>query len=223
MPLTRKFRPRRLLFRRKRRLPTRKYVANVARRVMTRVTETKCYSNLTPSASFAGDVIYHINPIDQGDADSNRTGLIVNNKRLQMKACVYADAAIPACFVRCLLVKYKQCNGTAPTLADILPLSAATQTDISVELPYSSGKLSQERKRFQILYDRTKFLATATVDSNQCVAWFKYNKILKDKSVFTGANGTDEGNNHYYLILTTDNEDEDLNLVYTTRIFFQDP
>lgn len=208
----------------KRRYLKKRPIARLVKNIVNRKVETKLFQEIYGSStlSAASPVIVPISNVAEGDTGNDRTGRVIEPVRLQCKVVVKANAAVPISAVRMTIVKFKQCQGTLPTLADIFPSSAVTIGNISHEMPLLSTQIANDKRKFQIIYDKVKFISKGTDDANRDVLQFYVSKRLKGKTYYTGVNGTDEGSNQYYLMLHTDNTDNDMVRLFTKRFYFKD-
>jgi len=193
------------------------------KRVINGRKELKCFEEAYAESTLksTSQVIVPFSNVAQGDTGSTRDGNVIEGVRIQARVAVKTTAAVPRCAVRCTVVKYKQCDGTLPTLADIFPNANSAIGNIWADLPLTAGDYAQEAKKFDVIYDKVKHLASATDDASGAVH-FNINKRIPGKIYFTGANGTDEGNNQYYLFIHTDNTDDDLKRIFVKRIYYRD-
>jgi len=230
MPMT--YRPRYVpRVKRHRVYPKKKRVsfAKKVKSVVKRELETHVLSTVATFADLetASQRIINLSAIGLGDTPANRTGDEIEPLRVKGKIAVIkkgANATNPV-VVRVMLVKFKQCDGTAPTLADILPDSFADLNFLSVDQPFTDTLgygLSQARRKFQILYDKTKMFSFNTADSQNIMKMWSINKKLSGKIHYIGSASTDEGNNQVYLFIHTNAGDDILQEQHDIRLFFKD-
>jgi len=170
----------------------------------------------------AAPVIVPFTNVAQGATYTTRAGNAVEAVRIQARIAVRTTQAVPRAAVRVTVVKAKQCDGTIPTLADIFPNANGAIGYIWSDLPLPYATYSQASKKFQIIYDKVKQFASATDDAQTGAIMFNINKKIKGKVLYTGANGTDEGNGQYYLFIHTDNTDTDMDRTFVKRFYFRD-
>lgn len=198
-------------------------------RVVVKEMETKykavkaAFSDLEAAAQR----IIHLSPIAQGAYPEDRTGQFINPTRLIGRVAVKTTGNNPPCWVRMMIIKAKQCDGTAPTLADILPDSSSDLTFLPVDLPYQDATdygygLAQSKRKFQVLYDRCISLYGASNDGSKLTHIFKVNKKLSGKIYYTDRLATDEGNNQLYLFVHTDAGNDLVECAHDFRLFFKD-
>lgn len=196
------------------------------KRVLKRTTETKLAYDRTAYADLetASQRIIHLTNIAQGDNYNNRTGNVIEPFRLKANISVKAVAAVSPCVVRTTLVKFKTCDGTAPTLSDIFPASGGVSLNyLEYELPLAEYKSYQQAgRKFQILYDKIKTISYATADSPCGRIMFRINKKLTGKTFYTDTAGTDEGNNQLYLFVHTNAADNVIQEAHETQLHFKD-
>lgn len=124
-----------------------------------------------------------------------------------------------------MLVKAKQCDGTPPTLSDILPDAGGDIKYLAVDQPFvdtTGYGLEQGKRKFQIMYDRTKVISYATADASNGLKIFSINKKLVGKTIFTADNSDNEGNNQYYIFIHTDAGDDLIEEAHDIRFFYKD-
>jgi len=165
----------------------------------------------------------------KGSAPNNRQVATISPVRIKGKIAIKATAEVGPSVVRVMLIRFKQMNGVAPTLADILPDSSSDLTMLAVDQPFadtdSGYGMVQGRHRFQILYDRTKlFHSTSNDGANQFHIW-SINKKLGGKTTYVDNDmnpATQGGNNQYYLYIHTDATDDKLEECHDLRFHFKD-
>lgn len=147
--------------------------------------------------------------IAQGDDVSNRQGNSVLAKTLYGRLLIYRDAtnAIPTNYVRVMLIKDLQNQGTNPTVTDILQ-SASTTSPLNVD----------HTSRYVILMDKNYLMSE---NGKQGVA-LKFYKKLNCHLKFTGANSTDIYTNAVYLLLIGDQSANSPDVSGDIRLGFYD-
>lgn len=208
-----------------------KAVKTYVKRAVNNMQETKCMTTVAAFADLeaASQRIVHLSGIGQGDGPKDRVGQIIAPQRIEGRVVVKATAATPIAWVRCMLIKAKQCDGTPPTLADILPQSAASISALPYDMPFveelgaaNSYGLPQAKRKFEIMYDKLKYIAEATDDSSHLAVRFNLKKKLSGKTLYIDTTTTGEGNNQYYLFVHTDAGDDKLEEAHDIRFFYKD-
>lgn len=203
-----------------------KVVKDYVKAQVNRMTETHCNSGLAPYADLeaASQRIIHVTNIAQGEDIHERKGDVIAPTKFQAKIAIRLKGVTGVVNVRTMLVKAKQCDGTAPALVDIL-----TQANSNIAyLPVDMGKgdvdyeREQSKRKFSILYDKTIQLAKATDDGHKLFRLLSITKKLSGKIIYKGSLGTDEGNNQYYLFIHTDAADDKVEVMTSYRIFYKD-
>lgn len=223
MPLYNKYRPRKTNRRRK----TKKPLAKMVKRIINRDTETKC---LPITAGYADLEVgsfrtIQLSAVSVGSQMNQREGEIISPIAIKGKIAVKVIAETNPVVVRVQLIKFKQCDGTAPTLADILPKSSATLDYLAVEQPFLDTNgygLTQARRKYKILYDKTVMLANPATNYPWGFKVWSLNKKLSGRTVFSSSNATDEGNNQYYLFIHTNAAIDKLQETHDIRFFYKD-
>jgi len=208
-----------------RKIPVNEAVKKYVKKAVKGVSETKVVQTVATVANLttAAQHIASLSAVAQGDTVADRAGNAIEPLRIQGRIVLTADNSCARSCVRVQLIRFKQCDGTIPTLADIMPLSGAVIGKLSYEQPLTATMIAQGRKKFDILYDKLFWFSSATLDSPNMQHVVVINKKLKGKCLFTGASGTDEGNNQLFLFIHTDNNtDGDIQRAYTMRYFFKD-
>jgi len=206
----------------------RKPLATIVKSSLRRNTRT----NVKPIKANWADLeaasqrIVQLSEISVGSASDERVGDVIMPLRIKGKVAVKCTAATDPVVVRCMLIKARQCDGTAPTLADILPDANSSLTYLATDQPFldDTGNgygLAQSRRKFQILFDRTVTMSYATADSANVMKFFYLNKKLSGKTYYTNSAATDEGNNQYYLFVHTDAGDDKIEEQHDIRFFFK--
>jgi len=174
----------------------------------------------------ASQRIVGLSAISCGSQNDQREGATISPFLIKGKVAVKAVAATTNPYVvRVMLVKYKQCDGTPPTLADILPDSNGDMKYLAVDQPYLDTNgfgIDQAKRKFQILMDKTRTISYATADSSKPLAIININRKVMGKTVFTTDNSGDEGNNQYYLFVHTDAGDNLIHEAHDVRMYFKD-
>lgn len=150
-------------------------------------------------------LIQNITAIAQGNLVYNRMGNVIAPFHIRGKFYCHLIAACAPSVVRIMILKFKECDGTLPTMADILPTSNGSPQFIATETPFDSEeKIDQRKRKFQVLYDKVKPLCASTDDGARSQAFWSINKKLVGKTLYTGNLATDEGNNQIFLCAFTD-------------------
>lgn len=205
-----------------------KAVKDYVKGQVNRMTETKVkvikatYADLEA----ASQRVIQVSEVSTGGDTSTRSGSVIEPLRIKAKIAVKATAATTNPYVvRVMLIKAKQCDGTAPTLADILPDASGDLKYLAVDQPLvdtAGTALAQGKRKFQVMYDRTRVISYATADASHGLKMFSINKKLSGKTVYIGNGATDEGNNQYYLFIHTDAADDLIEESHDIRFFFKD-
>jgi len=208
-----------------------KAVRNYVKKQVDRMAETKCVTTVAGFADLeaASQRIIHLSAIGQGDGPKDRVGQVIAPVRIQGRIVVKSTATHPIAWVRCMLIKAKQCDGTPPTLADILPQSATSISALPYDMPFveelgaaTSYGLPQAKRKYEIMYDKLRYLANATDDSSHLAVRFNLNKKLSGKTLFIDTTTSGEGNNTYFLFIHTDAGDDKVEEAHDIRFFFKD-
>jgi len=165
--------------------------------------------------------------INEGTGNDGRNGTSIEPLRIKAKVAVKATAPTTNPYVvRVMLIKAKQMDGTAPTLANILPDASGDIKYLAVDqaLVDTAGvSLTQQKHKFQILYDKTKVISYTTADSSNGLKIFSINKKLKGKTLYLENGGAAPGgNNQYYLFVHTDAANDLIEEAHDIRVFFKD-
>jgi len=208
--------------------PRKKKLVKQIKAVVNRASETKMVRTYAAFADLeaASQRIVNISKLDQGNTPYQRDGNVVSPISIHGKIAFRNTAVGKSASetqIRVMLVKYKQCDGTLPTLAEILPDASGALDHLCVDLPLAdtTGNLPQNRRKFQIVYDKFLTLPYMTgTDHNLKV--LKLNKKLSGKIYFTSTGETDEGNNQYILMIHTNAADDTIEEAHDIRLFFKD-
>lgn len=195
--------------------PKKKRLLKTIKAVVARKSETKMVRNYAVFADLeaASQRIVNLTAIDQGNTPYQRDGNVISPISIHGKIAFRNTAVGKSASetqIRAMIVKYKQCDGTLPTLAEILPDASGALDQLCVDMPLAdtTGNLPQNKRRFQIVYDRFLTLPYMTgTDHNLKV--LKINKKLSGKIYYTSTGATDEGNNQYVLMIHTKAADRD--------------
>lgn len=159
-------------------------------------------SNLSPSTTGA---VIHLNAIAQGDGVSNRDGVEVKNKSLELKWSAEQHASATTTIVRFLVVIDVDPNATTPSIGQIID---GTNILSFRNLDY--------RKKFVILKDWTIHLGDKTTMSGQ---WYKK---LNMQSIWSSTAGNTIQSNGLYLVHLSNEATNYPTLDVRTRIRYLD-
>lgn len=160
------------------------------RRMISSSEETKWSTfSATPAPVAGTPVDYVLNNLAKGDDRNTRTGNRIRMVSLQIRAIIQpAPVHVEGCCVRLIVFLDKQCNGAAPTFANLFSDPTAALQYLS---PFNPNTVPS---RFKILKDKRWVLnaltATATtpatgVVSTMSTAQAYTNIIIKLKKRFT--------------------------------------
>lgn len=170
-------------------------------------TEQKIYEqNNAPTVDTTGAVINILQPA-QGDTYQTRDGVSIKPLHLRIRGTVQPDVSSPATYLRVVIVRGKQENGTAPTLTDIFTV---------VTIDAQQNWLLRNKNR--ILWDQT-FHTSATEGKN-----FVFNKYIRLEGHTTFVtDGTSIENGGLYLMYFSNRASTLLpTLDYHSRVQFTD-
>lgn len=158
-------------------------------------TEQKAVQTEISATTVAAGVVYPLSLIAQGDGYNQRDGISIKNSRLSGRFQVnYDTAATNGSVVRCIIFKYKQENGVAPTTANIL--------DTTGGLDWLAPKFYPNRFQSKVLMDKLITLSEAGTMVKVCDVDIK----LYGHTNYGGTGGavTDIDDGGYYFLIITD-------------------
>lgn len=211
---------------------TKKFV----KKAINRLADTKYDDNVNPTA--AGDIITYATPLSdcltsiaQGSLGSQRDGEKIQVMNLKGRVDVSVVAGEAQGVVRVLIVRDKmQVRGTSTTLATVLPTyTNARMTSHampSILDSASSAVVGNNRERFEVLYDKVKYLSTLdAVEISRSRHIFYINKKLNKPAHYGGALATaaDRSKGQIYMYIFTDSTTANaFNISYDMRTMFKD-
>jgi len=225
--------PRKYLTRnpKRRRFLRKKPLRSMVKSIVAKAVETKFYPTKASYADLeaTSQRIINLCPMTEGSSPINRQGATISPVRIKGKIAIKAVAGTGPVVARVQLIRFKQMNAVAPTLADILPDSSADLTMLAVDQPFadtdSGYGMVQGRHRFQILYDRTKQFSSTSNDASNLLHIWTINKKLGGKTTYVDNDmnpATQGGNNQYYLYIHTDAGADVLEECHDLRFHFKD-
>lgn len=169
-------------------------VDNLAKQVKRNAPEVKVWTNAVASTALTGNTEQFVllNDIDQGDANGQRDGLYITNRKLKFGGYIKSGAGITATNVTRVIV-FKWFDKTAPADGDILQQDLAGSTEADVNAPYNIIK----RDRFKVLYDIVVRTSANGLDGD--LRNFRYSKKLNGKVKYSGDQGTNIEKGQIYL------------------------
>jgi len=207
----------------------RKKRVTFARKVKKIVTRTKEPKMLLSQADWtdleaASQIIVNLSGMAAGDSAVTRDGDVIEALAIRGRIAFRATATTSASTsqIRVQVVKCRQCDGTLPTLADILPAANASLDRLCSDIPNANTGLQQSKRKFQVIYDR--FL-TLPYDSAVALGNLKVLKVnikLHGKVYYSSTGSGDEGNNQYVLMVHTNAADDKIESTYHLRFHFKD-
>jgi len=201
-------------------------VQNYVKQKVASMVETKAFPSAQAFSDLeaASQIIVNLTGIAQGDQYNQRTGEVIMPSSIRGRIAFRSTATVmgAGAQVRVMIVKAKQCDGTLPTLADILPTASGTLDLLCVDSPFTDAGLVTAKRKFSVIYDRWLTCPYDTTVSLNNIKMLKVNLKLSGKTFFSANNATDEGNNQYILMVHTNAADDKIECAYDLRTFFKD-
>lgn len=155
--------------------------------------------------------IHHLTGVSQGDTAITRDGDQCKLKSIQFNCVIVPNASATQTILRHIIFVDTMQDGTAPTAAEVLGDTAATQTLVSM-------KNMDNKNRFVILVDRIQ-ACHGTTDTPVHWRWFKkFNTRLH----FTGNGSTDTIGTHYYYMVVSNETTNTPTVYFRSMIRFLD-
>lgn len=183
-------------------------VANDVKRLLNVEFKVRDTNEVTTTPDSSGEVI-SLNHLAQGDAETQRSGISVLNKSIQLKWTCTQHASATSTFIRMMLVKDIRPNGTLATIADILQ-----------EARINSYLDRQQFGRFQVLNDVLIALNGSSHDNTIG----KIYKQLQFHTKYQGSDSTDGGvmGGQLLLVLISNEATNVPSFKYACRLRFID-
>jgi len=176
--------------------------------------------------NYATAHIKNLTGITQGDEPFRRQANSVDVYRINGKLVLKATDAVAPSAVRVVIVQDKSNTGTIPTVADVFPQysQGAGRVDVAMQGIANGVHVDQmeteNKERFNIIYDKLRYISGATDDSTMTRKALSINKKLKTRVYYKDSGATDESKGQIFLFVFTSYTGNDLSVQYNIRTYF---
>lgn len=160
----------------------------------------KHYKDLEVSSgttiSWSGTTI-HCTGVSQGDDVDGRQGNSILGRSLWIQLLFNANATSTSSYIRMIVYRDKMNQGATPLATEVLTPALVS----SANAPLAPLNVDQT-SRFQIMYDKRFIVSSDSKDMVKVAKYLNFQNHVK----FTGTAGTDEFQNHLYILLISNEQ-----------------
>lgn len=177
--------------------------------------EKKHHDSAASSTIPTTGYVLALSNIQTGDDFTERTGRSLLLKSLLCKFQLLQNASAVETKCRVMIVQFKDCNGVAPSLSDIVSNTSVPYNIISAYNPNNCPA------RINVLYDQMFEMNNSLTTSFNRIKLIKFKKTHL-KYIGTGNSIADMGQNSLFLVVTSNQSTNTPTLNFYSRMYYYD-